>query len=195
MAKKRDAERKRKAEDLSGFLREFKGESDRGCALLGAALLEEYLRQLLKVFMVNESSEVEELISEQNSPLGSFYARTRAAFCLGLISPGTRSDLDIIRRVRNEFAHGLHGLSFDDTSISDRCKNLKYPNMWRLGPGIANSARLQFILSVAINREHIDMVARDIRENRKERREILPDLKGYVWDEELLPILEKSLAQ
>lgn len=193
MTKKRDNEKQRKAEDVSGFLREFQGESDRGCALLGAALLDEYLRQLLTAFMVDEPSESNSLISGAYSPLSSFNARTQASFCLGLIGPGTKADLDIIRGIRNDFAHSLHGLSFDEDSISGRCKNLKFPNIWKLGPGIANSARSQFILSVAIAREHIDMEIWRIRRDPQQRRQVKSDQEAYIWDAELEHILRDSL--
>jgi hypothetical protein len=46
------------------------------------------------------------------------------AYCLGLIGPHIRDDLDIVRGIRNDFAHGHREITFDEASIRDRCLNL-----------------------------------------------------------------------
>lgn len=114
-------------EDLnyfSEFLKEFQTETDRGAVLVGAALIDDRLERLLRSHFlgVKESSE---LLVGANAPLGSFSARIKTAYCLGLITDMEHHECDIIRRVRNEFAHKLHGLTFKDQKVKDLCNNLR----------------------------------------------------------------------
>jgi len=125
--RKQDAERlKTQSEDIHGFAREFQNETDRSTAILGAALLDEELRQLLTQFFIDDEEQVNLLIAG-DAPVATFSARTRAAYCLGLI-PRTTSDVFVnIREIRNVFAHQLHGLAFSDPrfdTATDRLRKL-----------------------------------------------------------------------
>jgi mannitol operon repressor len=110
--------------DFQGFLEEFQNESDRSAAIIGAAFLDEHLKQLLTNFFVDDPKEVAHLLSSE-SPLGSFGARIRAAYCLGLVSREYFQSLKLIKDVRNAFAHQLHGLTFDDKEIAAACRKLQ----------------------------------------------------------------------
>ncbi len=59
--KKSLAETVAKSKDFQGFLNEFQNESDRSAAIIGAAFLDEHLKQLLTVTLLLSSE----------SPLGS----------------------------------------------------------------------------------------------------------------------------
>jgi len=114
-------------EDLkyfSEFLAEFQAETDRGAALVGAALIDTRLDALLRSHFV-KSKAVEDLMDAGNAPLGTFSARIKMAHALGLVTDLEFSECEIIRRVRNMFAHGVHGLTFKDQRLSDLCNNLK----------------------------------------------------------------------
>src|SRR6266545_1394404 len=102
-----------------GFLDEFRLESDRATAVLGAAYLDEEILQLLTQFLVDDENEVRDLLDNER-PLGPFGARIRAAYCMGLIAKEEFQDLKLIEAIRNEFAHQLHGLSFDEASIASK---------------------------------------------------------------------------
>ena len=70
---------------------------------------------------------------------------------LALISDEVRVDLDIIRGIRNEFAHSFdHELAFTDQSISDRCANLKTAQAYIEGFDIAAPATRRNLSSSAI---------------------------------------------
>lgn len=126
MAKRKqsEAEALMKSKDFKGFLEEFQKESDRSTAIMGAAFLDEHLKQLLTNFFIDDAKEVAHLLSSE-SPLGSFGARIRAVYCLGLISQEYFESLKIIKAIRNDFAHQLHGLTFDDKNIANECEKLK----------------------------------------------------------------------
>jgi Mannitol repressor len=108
--------------DLNSFSGPFRSESDRACAVLGAALLDSRLECLyarrLRGFR-------EELLAG-NGPLSTFSARIRLARALAWIDEDVYFDLNQIRSIRNEFAHNAdHQLSFTNSSIADRCRTLK----------------------------------------------------------------------
>ncbi|MGH1460743.1 MAG: MltR family transcriptional regulator [Neptuniibacter sp.] len=110
--------------NLDSFSVRFREESDRACAVLGAALLDARLEGL---FRSRFKHGADELLSN-SGPLGTFSARSQLAFALDWIDANVFHDLNVIRKIRNEFAHSFdHELSFTDQSIEDRCKNLRTP--------------------------------------------------------------------
>jgi hypothetical protein len=114
-------------EDLkyfSEFLQEFQKETDRGAALVGAALIDSRLERLLCAHFA-EPKVAAELVTSGNAPLGAFSSRIKAAFALGLITSLEFGEAEVIRKIRNEFAHGVHGISFASQRLNDLCNNLK----------------------------------------------------------------------
>jgi len=109
---------------FSEFLKEFQGETDRGAALVGAALIDDRLERLLKSHFIS-CKQANELLCSSTAPLGSFSARTKVAYCLGLITELEHNECNLIRRIRNEFAHKVHGLTFKDNKVFDLCNNLQ----------------------------------------------------------------------
>jgi len=113
--------------ELNQFLHEFQKESDRAAAVLAGCYLDEMLELLLKKFLIQDSKFIEKYILG-NSPsvaIDSFGKKTRIAYALGLLREVEYSDLETVRRIRNEFAHQIHGLSFETQKINDLCFNLK----------------------------------------------------------------------
>jgi DNA-binding MltR family transcriptional regulator len=108
--------------EFNHFLTEFQGESERAAAVLGAAYLDDLLRQLLESFFVEDARAANELLSDLNA-LGMYSARSRLSYALGLISSDERDDLAQIGAIRNKFAHRKDDLSFDKPPISDHCAN------------------------------------------------------------------------
>lgn len=106
------------------WLEEFQEESDRACAVLAAAFLDEALKGILKAFFIDDSRVVDELLSERGA-LGNLFGRIEAAFALGLIADVERHDLHIVRKIRNEFAHQVVGLCFESPEIKNRCLELR----------------------------------------------------------------------
>ena len=101
---------------------ELSGESDRAAAIVGCALLDERLAELLNEFLVQNADGRADLLSAEdvNAPLGSFGSRIVAAYAVGLIDKPQRDALRRLKKVRNLFAHKL-GRSFTDQDISTHC--------------------------------------------------------------------------
>ena len=116
--------RKEDLKYFTEFLNEFQFETDRGAALVGAALIDDRLERLLSSHLI-DCKESKELLSGGNAPLGTLNARIKMAYCLGLITELEYKECDTIRKIRNEFAHKVHGLAFQDDRVRDLCNNLK----------------------------------------------------------------------
>jgi hypothetical protein len=107
---------------FDGFFVSLRQESDRAAAVLGAAFLDTLLADLLRRHLVPGLAKD---AFEHNGPLGSFADRTTMAYALGLINSATKADLDLIRRIRNDFAHSHdHKLSFSVDAIRSRAREL-----------------------------------------------------------------------
>lgn len=112
-------------DDLHSFLEEFQNESPRASALIGASFLDHCLGNIITAFLTDEKV-TSDLLNGFNAPLGTFDARIRMAYALGLISDDEYYNLELIRKIRNEFAHGLHGLSFTHENILKHSRKLKF---------------------------------------------------------------------
>ncbi len=142
-----------KSLDIDGFLEEFQGETDRATAVLGVAFLDEQIYQLLCAFFVDDDKESKEILGIEK-PLGSFGARIRLAYCVGLLPHEDFEDLKTIKNIRNAFAHKLQGLVFADEEIIKECNKLRIVE--RLVPGVASHPRDRFTISVSL---HCNMLA------------------------------------
>lgn len=98
-------------------------ETDRGCALMVSSLLDYKLGKLLEAMFVDDPKVVSELFSH-SGPLGTFSSKINTAYLLGLIGPNVRRDINLIRKIRNEFGHSHHTLTFHDERIRNRCNEL-----------------------------------------------------------------------
>lgn len=90
--------------------------SDRAAAIVGEAILEQSLSALISNYLVDNEEEASRLLSYPGT-LSSLYGKSNLAYCLGLITQGQLDDLRAINKIRNHFAHRLHGASFKDVSI------------------------------------------------------------------------------
>src|SRR4051812_43589561 len=95
-----------------------KDESPRGKVLISAQHIDNLLSVLLKAWLFHSPTDGEdedELFDRENSPCGSFSARIKLAFRLGLISNEFRGMLDAIRLIRNYFAHQIEKAHWGST--------------------------------------------------------------------------------
>lgn len=162
---------------FSEFLSEFQKETDRGAALVGAALLDDRLKQIIVSFLI-EGKISSGLLDDANAPLHSFSSRIKMAFCLGLISKEEYGNLEVIRKVRNEFAHRLHGLSFSNEEIIKLCRKLKFPTRSSMPLVWENSARHLYIIATCILAMDFDYRPERVK---KEQRVSRKWIEGKDW--------------
>jgi len=115
---------------MLALIEEMEGQSDRGVAIVGAAWVEEAMSVAIESFLHSDSKAWQRLFGA-NGPMSTLSAKIDLAGLLGIISEVIRSDLHIIRDIRNEFAHQIAHpthhtkLAFHSPHIRDKCLALK----------------------------------------------------------------------
>jgi hypothetical protein len=94
---------------------------DRAAAIIMAALVERQLQLLLLACLPNGTVEI---FLPPSGPLSGFYAKNHVAFAMGVISKPVLTDLEVIRTIRNAFAHAPASLKFTDRQIMEECQKL-----------------------------------------------------------------------
>jgi hypothetical protein len=109
-------------EKLINIRTELQAQTDRGAAIIGAAIIEDFLTDALKNRLILTADVSRRLFShEANGPLADFSAKINIAFAVGLIEADQRADLHNTRRIRNRFAHTPEPLDFSDKKIATWC--------------------------------------------------------------------------
>ncbi len=109
---------------VSQFLKDFQAETDRGAALVGAAMIESRLERILKSHFIDSCS-FDDLFVSPNSPISTFSSKTKICHALGLITEKEKREINYIRKIRNEFAHSLENIKYSSKPISSYCLNLQ----------------------------------------------------------------------
>lgn len=108
---------------ISEFRKTLNSETDRGCALMAAAYIDEKLGELLKSYLVDDPKIIKRMF-DFNGPFGTFSSRIDSTYSLGLLPGNVHKDIHLLRKIRNDFAHVSSPLTFDDEPISSRCREL-----------------------------------------------------------------------
>jgi hypothetical protein len=110
-------------DDWIGLFHELKDADDRSAAILAGESVSQELRVALgKLCGPDLSEKVREEFLEM-----TFARRAIASRALGIISARTYGAVRAIIKIRNAFAHGLHGLSFDTQEIVELAGRLPAP--------------------------------------------------------------------
>jgi len=116
-----------------------------------AAYLDNCLAELF-LQLSKHPKEIGERLLAESRPLGAFGPKIDLAWSLGWISDEAYHDLNVIRRIRNEFAHDTAELSFTTPPIDQMCKSLRLPNSRKSDPRMTDydDNRLCFMVSSAL---------------------------------------------
>ena len=106
-------------------------QSDRAKAIILAAEIDYLLLKILKKHLIPRKKITKNDIDlfATSGPLGSFAARIELSYRLGITLKIICHDLQIIRRIRNKFAHEPHGFSFENDFIKQLVRNFKMPKL------------------------------------------------------------------
>jgi DNA-binding MltR family transcriptional regulator len=121
-----DSEIRARIERITRGIDHLDNESDRGVILIIGAMLDELLAELLK--NVLDPSVADKLVNGSTALLGSFSARAKISFAIGVIDAQDYKDIEVIRKVRNAAAHfdSRQGFNtgFESQSVIGLCGNL-----------------------------------------------------------------------
>jgi DNA-binding MltR family transcriptional regulator len=104
--------------------------SDRVTAVMLGSHVETALEKLLASRMRHNlnSAERSKLFGFEGA-LGTFSAKIIIAYAMKVVGPITYSDLNLIKLLRNEFAHSRIPFNFDTPEVVAICKELKVPKL------------------------------------------------------------------
>jgi len=164
-------------EDFANWSQQLQAETDRGLATAAAAILDHLLARLIENFLVDDPQATKRLLGNPFSPLGSFAARTAAAYSLGLITKDERDDLDCIRGIRNDFAHQPTSPAFSDHSIAMKVRRLNIPKLMPKENNAPSSPPPRELFRTAVSMLYTFI---DIRTRSNQERRIHP--KGFKME-------------
>jgi DNA-binding MltR family transcriptional regulator len=163
--------REQKLQRVSDFdqdlIDSLNAESNRGIALVAAAILDEALLALLFSTILSTLSDdkhrikIRDLLFHEQGPLQTFSAKIDLAYVSGGIEEQERKALHIIRKIRNDFAHTVY-LDFSDQSIQARIGNLRELLFPKTEPKI--EGRLLNKLGVILHRIAEEQAAKGTRD-------------------------------
>jgi DNA-binding MltR family transcriptional regulator len=136
-------------EELGQFLFKLNKESDRGAVLIAATILDERLKNILSSFLLNHKA-TDELLEGFNAPLGTFSSRISACFALGLIQKNEFDEMNLIRKIRNEFAHTWDNTDFDSGKVRDLCLKLPWTGPSDLEATSSTKQRFNFAIAILL---------------------------------------------
>ncbi len=124
---------------------ELEKQTDRGTAIIGAALLESRVEDAIKSrLLINKTT--------TSRSIGTFSAKISLGYSMGIYGEKTHHELEIIRKIRNDFAHFLKPINFDSPNIKDKCNELWFPKFVEINHQALRpiEARVQYLRSINI---------------------------------------------
>jgi len=128
---------KKDAESLSKLRKELIQESDRGLCLLAIGRLDVILTKILEIKLLGSKTFKRDLFNN-NGPLCTLSSKIKMSYSLGLITKNTYEEIEVMRKVRNMFAHSDQHISFDSKEVEDACSGMI---MFPLQKGRKNRAK------------------------------------------------------
>jgi len=108
---------------ISENIAAYRGMNDRASVIVGVSTLEVVLEKLISALVLQDNSAT---LFESGGPCSTLSNKVSIAFSLGLIHRDERSDLNVLRWIRNKFAHDAdHRMTLQDQQHSSRIDNLK----------------------------------------------------------------------
>jgi len=125
-------------DELTPLFEEMQNASDRVAAISCAAWVDDSLGAVLsKCFVEMGADWNNRIFNNATAPLNSLSSKITLGYAMGLFGPLTCADLNIIRSVRNDFAHRAAPISFSEAEIAEKCKKLTSP--FRMSAGITGA--------------------------------------------------------
>jgi DNA-binding MltR family transcriptional regulator len=86
-------------------------------AIIGAVMIEHQLDRLLRSKLKHKDDTTWAMLVGDNGPLRSFSSKIAMGYALGIYDKRMHSDLNIVRNIRNAFAHPKKLIQFDHLAV------------------------------------------------------------------------------
>jgi hypothetical protein len=120
-----EAEADRVGEKVAKSITELCEEGERAAVILGASRVELALEDAIKVVLRPNPGGSDDLFEGDRRPLSTFSAKITMAYRLSLIQNDCERALQLVRRIRNDFAHSHERLTLDQGASANRLLELK----------------------------------------------------------------------
>lgn len=100
------------------------GVNETQIVIVGTAYLDNILYEMLSGFLISNSKTVKKMLDHRGI-LGTFSAKVDMLYALGFLRKIIKSDLEVVCRIRNEFAHNM-SISFQDENIINLVKSFNW---------------------------------------------------------------------
>lgn len=95
------------------------------CAILGSVMVEHELDRLLRNKFARKDDETWEILVSEKGPLSSFNSKIIAGYAFKLFDDRMHHDLNVLREIRNAFAHSRRLLDFSDPLILNKLSSAR----------------------------------------------------------------------
>jgi DNA-binding MltR family transcriptional regulator len=112
------------AGDLQEIVAEIRQTSDRTAAIVLGSLVEWTVEQRVLAALPRHDDKTAERLLARDGPLSGFYAKNQMGYALGAYDETILRQLEIIRKMRNVFAHSVLPIHFETQEIIDQVKKL-----------------------------------------------------------------------
>jgi DNA-binding MltR family transcriptional regulator len=112
------------AGDLNDVVAEIRQASDRTAAIVLGSLVERTVEQRILAALPRHDEKTAERLLARDGPLSSFYGKNQLGYALGAYDETILHQVEIIRRVRNVFAHSVLPIHFETQEIIDQVSKL-----------------------------------------------------------------------
>ena len=110
---------------------------------MGTALIEDTLVKTIGGCL-EKTAEHGRLFHDEGGPFGTFKRRIVAARAFNLCSNEMEAEMEVIGEIRNQFAHALLSIDFENQDISDKLALLQVPPSDHKRAGKVSANRLRF---------------------------------------------------
>lgn len=102
---------------------ELHNASDRTLAIIGSALVENYLTDAIKRRLRQHANAANQLF-QPTGAVGAFRSKVCLGFLMGIYEESIFDDLNRVATMRNDFAHKAEPLKFETPKIASQCSAL-----------------------------------------------------------------------
>lgn len=113
------------SEQLENYEYLIMQESDRGSAIMAGALVEESLTIAIRAFIVDPGETTAKTwFDSPSAPFGNFAAKIKLGRALAIYGENLETRLNLIKDIRNAFAHSSIPLDFEHPTLAAACVHL-----------------------------------------------------------------------
>lgn len=103
-------------------------DTDRSVAIVAASVAENALERVIRARMVVDRRELSDSLFGHRGPVSDFNGKIQIAEAFGFIAPPIASDLQLIRKIRNAFAHAAADIAFVTPEVAAAMRNFAILN-------------------------------------------------------------------